>query len=364
MMPFQGDAMNLSTFALRREKLRALMHARGLDALLVSHAANRYYLSGFELHDPQCNESSGRLLITAEGQDWLCTDSRYLDAARRLWDEDRIFIYGGDAVGQLRTLLREKAAGRIGVETGCVSVDFYRQLAPGLHLTPAGGLVEELRIIKDAAEIAAMERSCALNHRLMEWIYPRLTPGRTEAQVSWDIEVFFREHGASELAFANIVAVGPNAALPHYEPGDTPISDECPILIDVGARLDTYCSDQTRSFWIGEHPTPDFMLTMQLVRTAQEAAIAAMRPGMAAGDVYRVARKVFEQEGVAGAFTHGLGHGVGLETHEAPSLNPRCDTVLRPGMVVTVEPGLYYPHWGGVRREFMVLVEEDGVRIL
>lgn len=362
--------MNTEIFARRREALRVLMRRHGLDALLVSHAANRYYLSGFELHDPQCNESAGRLLITANGpgngggQDWLCTDSRYLDAARRLWDENRIFIYGGDAAGQLRNLLREKAAGRIGVEQCGVSAEFYRKLAPGLHLTGARGLVESLRIIKDRDEIAAMERSCALNHRLMEWIYGQLTPGRTEAQVSWEIEKFFRENGASELAFANIVAVGTNAALPHYEPGDALITENCPVLIDVGARLDKYCSDQTRTFWVGDHPTPDFMVTMQLVRTAQEAAIAAMRPGMKASEAYAVAHKVFEDEGVASAFTHGLGHGVGLETHEAPSLGPRCHTVLEPGMVITVEPGLYYREWGGVRREFMVLVEEEGVRIL
>lgn len=363
--------MNTETFARRREALRALMRSRGLDALLITHAANRYYLSGFELHDPQCNESAGCLLITANGttgsgggQDWLCTDSRYLDAARRLWDENRIFIYGGDAAGQLRGLLREKAAGRIGVEMCGVSADFYRKLAPGLNLTGARGLVESLRIIKDKEEIAAMQRSCTLNHRLMEWVYGQLIVGRTEAQISWDIEKFFREHGASELAFANIVAVGTNAALPHYEPGDVPLAENCPILIDVGARLDKYCSDQTRTFWVGDNPTPDFMVTMQLVRTAQEAAIAAMRPGMKASEAYAVARKVFEDEGVEAAFTHGLGHGVGLETHEAPSLGPRCHTVLAPGMVITVEPGLYYREWGGVRREFMVLVEEEGVRIL
>lgn len=356
--------MNAHAFAVRREHVRRSMKTHGMDALLVSHAAHRFYLSGFELHDPQCNESAGRLLITADGQDWLCTDARYLDAAKRLWDENRIFIYSGDAVGQLRTLLREKAAGPIGVEACCVSADFYRRLAVGLHLVPARGLVEALRIIKDEGEIAALERSCTLNHRLMEWIWPRLIHGRTEAEISWDIEKFFREHGASELAFASIVAVGPNAALPHYAPGDVPITENCPVLIDVGARLGGYCSDQTRTFWVGEQPTPDFMVTMQLVRTAQEAVMAVMRPGMTAREAYRVAREVFEHEGVAAAFTHGLGHGVGLETHEAPSLNPRCDTVLRPGMVVTVEPGLYYPEWGGVRREFMVLVEEEGVRIL
>ena len=340
------------------------MRAHGLDALLISHAPNRYYLSGFELHDPQCNESAGHLCITARGRDWLCTDARYLDAAKRLWDENNIFIYKGNGLAQLRTLLRQEAGGRIGVERHILSADAVRELGHGLCLVGAQSLVEDMRIIKDAAEIAAMQRSAKLNHRLMEWLYPRLTPGRTEAEISWDIEVYFREHGASELAFANIVAAGPNGALPHYNPGPVPLPAEGPVLIDVGARLDNYCSDQSRTFWIGDTPTPNFMVSMQIVRIAQEAAIAAMRPGMTAAQAYALAYDVFANEGVEAAFTHGLGHGVGLETHEAPSLSPRCHTVLRPGMVVTVEPGLYYPEWGGVRREHMVLVEEEGVRIL
>ncbi len=351
-------------YSQRRENLRKKMRMLGLDAIFISHAANRYYLSGFELHDPQCNESSGYLLITSAGQDWLCTDSRYLDAARRIWDEQRIFIYGGNSAKQLRTFLREKSGGRIGIEQNSLSLAFYNELKHGLALSSAQGLVESMRIIKDAHEIACMERSCTLNHRLMEWVYNELHVGRTEADLSWGIEVFFRENGASELAFANIVAVGPNAALPHYAPGATIISDNCPILIDVGARLDDYCSDQTRSFWVGDDVSVDFMLTQQLVRTAQDAAIRAIAPGKKCSEIYAEAYNVFAEEGVAESFTHGLGHGVGLETHEAPSLNPRCHTILQAGMVITVEPGLYYPEWGGVRREFMVLVEEDGYRIL
>ncbi len=356
--------MSNNIYMQRREKVRERMRALGLDALLVSHAANRFYLSGFELHDPQFNESAGRLLITSSGKDWLCTDARYLDAARRLWDENYIFIYGGDAAGQLRSLIKDKAPGRVGIEYDTVSVDFFRKFSCGLNLTSARDLVPALRIIKDAHEIQLMKNSCTLNHRLMEWVYDELHVGRSEADLSWGIEKFFRENGASELAFANIVAVGPNAALPHYEPGSTLISENCPILIDVGARLDNYCSDQTRTFWVGMENSVEFMLTQQLVRTAQEAAIAGIKPGVTCSDVYKLAWQVFEDEGVAKDFTHGLGHGVGLETHEAPSLNPRCHTVLKPGMVVTVEPGLYYPEWGGVRREFMVLVEEEGCKIL
>ncbi len=355
---------NKEIYSQRREKIREKMYALGLDALLISHAANRFYLSGFELHDPQCNESSGYLLITKSGKDWICTDSRYLDAAKRIWDEDLIFIYGSGAARALRKFIREKVGGRIGIEQNSLSISFYRELSLGLALTSARDLVESLRIVKDTNEIELMKRSCELNHRLMEWVYNELHIGRTEADLSWGIEKFFRENGASELAFSNIVAVGPNAALPHYEPGKTKIVENCPILIDVGARLNNYCSDQTRTFWVGDENSVDFMLTQQIVRTAHEAALSSIRAGVKCSDVYAEAYKVFEDEGVAENFTHSLGHGIGLETHEAPSLSPRCQTVLQAGMVVTVEPGLYYPEWGGVRREFMILVEDEGYKIL
>ena len=353
-------------YAARREQLRRAMHRRGLDALLVSQAANRFYLSGFELHDPQYNESAGRLVITADGRDWLATDPRYLDAAVRLWDEERVFIYGGYAARDIYGLLRD-CGGRIGIEAQGTTLAFARDLAaagPGLYCEAADGLVEHLRRIKDPCEVAALEKSFALNHKLLQWIEGQLEPGRTESRVSWLIEKFFRENGASELAFANIVAVGKNAALPHAIPGDEPVIDNCPVLVDIGCRVDDYCSDQTRTFWVGQQPTDAFRRTYDLVRQAQTAAIESMRPGQPLRDAYGHARAVFEKAGTADAFTHGLGHGVGLETHEAPSLSPRAEGVLEPGMVVTVEPGLYYRQWGGVRWEYTVLVEEDGVRIL
>ena len=352
------------TFAARREKVRAILRERGLDALFVSHAANRYYLSGFELHDCQCNESAGRLLITARGEDWLCTDARYLDAAKRLWDENRIFIYRANAAEQMRDLVRDRVSGVVGIEEDCMDARFYRTFTEGLRVEAACDVVPSLRVIKDAAEIAALEDSFALNHDLMRWIPSRCTPGRTERELSWDIEKYFREHGAEELAFANICAVGRNGALPHAVPGDDTVTENCPVLVDVGCRLNGYCSDQTRTFWVGDSPAPEFLKTRSIVQRAQRAAMSVMRPGVRMCDVYRAACDVFEKEGVLSHFTHGLGHGVGLETHEAPSLNSRADAVLREGMVVTVEPGLYYPEWGGVRWEHTVVVEADGIRVL
>ncbi len=355
--------MNRIRYEERRERLRVLMREHGLDSLLISHEANRYYLSGFELKDPQKNESSGYLVIRKDGRDWLCTDPRYRDAAARLWDEDHIFIYSGRAATELNALLRG-LGGTIGFEARSVSLAFHDDLSDGLTLRRADGLVEKLRIIKEPEEVDRLRRACALNHQLMEWVPSVCLPGRTEAQVAWDIEKFFRDNGASGLSFDSIVAVGPNAALPHAVPGETVLTDNCPILIDVGCRMDDYCSDQTRTLWVGDRPTKEFSDTMDQVRAAQDAAIAGMRPGMPVAEAHLLARNVFEQAGVERFFTHSLGHGIGLETHEAPGLSPRVDATLTPGMVVTVEPGLYYPSWGGVRWEYMVLITEDGVDVL
>ncbi|MCL2122607.1 MAG: aminopeptidase P family protein [Desulfovibrionaceae bacterium] len=355
--------MHTHAYEERREKLRGLLRARGLDALLVSHAANRFYLSGFELHDGQCNESSGRLLISAHGKDWLCTDARFFEAARRIWDEERIVVYQGDAFARIGAFIKDKVRGVTGFEAEALCCRGAQRL--GLRLLPADGLVESLRMIKDSGEIAALECSCALNHKLMAQIPSLLSPGCSEAELAWNIERFFRENGAAELAFPTIAARGPNAALPHYEPSArTLLGEECPVLIDCGARLDRYCSDQTRTFWLGGTPSPEFSRTLDLVRGAQETAIRGIRPGMSGAEIYALAFAFFERHGVEKAFTHSLGHGIGLETHERPFLNPRNPAPVPPGAGFTVEPGLYYPAWGGVRWEYMLVMEEDGARVL
>lgn len=354
-----------SRYEARREKARRRMAEQHLDALLVSHAANRYYLSGFELHDPQCNESAGRLLLSADGKDWLCTDARYLDAARRIWDPERILLYGASAAEEIRKLIKDRIPGVVGFEARSVSLEFYETFSPGLSLEKADGLIEELRRIKDEDEAERAARSCRLNQQLMEWLPSALDTDASEADLAWKIEKFFRERGASELAFTTIVGRGVNAALPHYVPSPkVPIGENTLVLVDAGCRLDDYCSDQTRTFWVGGKPDDRFLRTLDAVRGAQDKAIAAIRPGVPACDVFAAAMRHFATLGVQDAFTHSLGHGVGLETHESPSLNSRNRHPLEPGMVITVEPGLYYPEWGGVRWEYMVLVTEDGCRVL
>ena len=364
-VPFEDAPTTPDVYAMRRERLREAVRAKGLPGLLVSQAASRYYLSGFELHDPQFNESSGVLVIAANGPDHLLTDARFEAAAHRLWDPAQVLIYGGDRYKAMGEYLKGRGLYALGFDTRGLSVFTHARLAEHLGLTPCDGLVEELRQIKDPEEVARMEASCKLNHWVMarvEEMLPSLI-GKTEADLAWAIERLFRENGASELAFASIVAVDRNAALPHAIPGQDLIREDSLVLVDVGARLAGYCSDQTRTFWAGGEPSERFRTVLDQVRGAQDRVLAALRPGLPVSEAYRLAMGYFESKGVGSRFTHALGHGIGLETHEPPSLGSAARTTLVPGMVVTVEPGLYWPDWGGVRWEYMAVITEDGCRV-
>ncbi|MHC1788230.1 M24 family metallopeptidase [Solidesulfovibrio sp.] len=355
---------DIALYAARRDRLRRRLDILGHEALLVSQAANRYYLSGFELHDPQCNESAGYLCVAANGDDVLFTDARYRDAALRLWPEKDLCIYGAGRFAAITGFLKDRGIRRLGFEAAGLSFDTHARLAEHLPLTPVGQAVEPLRLYKDAGEIERMRRSAAINHAVMASLPDILVPGRTEGQAAWEIEKSFRDLGASELAFSPIVAVDANAALPHAIPGGTVIADGCLVLVDVGGRAFDYCSDQTRTVWVGDAPPERFTTMLARVQAAQAAALDRLGPGMGFREAYALAREVFAREGVAERFTHSLGHGIGLETHEGPSLNPSAEGVLEPGMVVTVEPGLYYPEWGGARWEHMALITDSGCETL
>lgn len=367
-----GQAMDTGSaiYAERREQLRKKLIEKKLDLLVVSSPANRFYLSGFELHDPQPNESSGLLLLSASGEDWLLTDSRYALAAEKLWPKARIRIYKNQLNCLADCLIN--MANLAAIETWQLSCAYVRHLREFLgarvYLQKGDGLVEKLREIKDVNEIEALRQSFQLNHKMFHWLENRLAQGLTpdlgEEELSWEIERFFRENGAQELAFSTIAATGAKSAQPHALPDKDVIGKELPLLVDAGCRVRNYCSDQTRTWWLGQNPTKDFQKTMKLVRDAQNAALERMRAGVPCGEIYAVAREVFEKANVAHAFTHALGHGVGLETHEAPKLTPGNQKLLEAGMTVTVEPGLYYPEWGGIRWENTVLITEDGIEIL
>lgn len=364
------EASQVKIYSQRRERLREKLSVKGIDALVVSSAPNRFYLSGFELHDSQPGESSGILVICANGEDWLLTDSRYDLAAKKLWPAERIMIYKRQ--GEALAKILGACANLVGVEFNSLSWDYVSKLKALLgqrvFLQPADGLVESLREIKDTSEIEALRQSFRLNHQMFDWLdqefLKTLSPNMREEKLAWEIERLFRERGAQELAFSTIVAGGRKSAEPHAIPDQNEIKKNEVLLVDAGCRVNNYCSDQTRTWWLGEKPSPEFVSCMGLVREAQQAAMDIMRPGVECKSVYAAARKVFEKAGVADFFTHGLGHGVGLETHEAPRLSQSSNDVLAEGMTVTVEPGLYYPEWGGIRWEYTVLVNNKGVEIL
>lgn len=354
-------------YELRRERLKALLKNNKLPALMVSLAANRYYLSGFELFDPQCNESAGMLVVTADGDDYLMTDPRYVDAAARVWPAENTLIYSTNRYKAMADFLKGKGVSKAAVEAKAMCVQTHGKLGEHLTLVPTNGIVEKLRLIKDPLEISKMEESCRLNHLVMHTIEEMLPDmvGRTEKELAWEVEKCFKDNGASHLSFDSIVAVGENAALCHAVPGETVIRENTMVLLDCGGRLDEYCSDQTRTFWVGDRPSDRFIKTREMVQQAQQEAIGIMRPGLPMADAYNAARNHFAKFGVEAQFTHALGHGIGLETHEPPSVGfMATEEVFRPGMVVTVEPGLYDPAWGGIRWEFMTLITEDGIKVL
>ena len=359
---------DIPLYTARRERLRALLRREHLSAILVSRPANRYYLSGFELRNPQENESAGMLLVTADGADLLFTDSRYRDSALRLWPEAGLRICRNNAAPLIGEAVSAYGATSLGLETRSITLDFFDQcadvLSPLVEIRRTHGLVEELRRIKSPDELDRLREACALNHAMFARLPCLALPGRSEADVAWDIEKFFREQGASETAFATIVGRGSNAALPHCIPGADLLRQDDLVLVDAGCRLRDYCSDQTRTLWIGGNPSARFRDALHAVQEAQRRAIALIRPGVPCCEVFQAAWDHFAQLGVSDGFTHGLGHGIGLETHEEPGLNRENTLPLAPGMVLTVEPALYDPDWGGVRWEYIAAVTEDGSHIL
>jgi Xaa-Pro aminopeptidase len=359
--------MMTTTWRHRLAAVRELLASRELDALLVSGPENRRYLSGFTAADPDW----GLLLITAR-ESFLLTDFRYQTWARQEVRDFEVLIYKVELGETLAELLASHPVPRLGFEAAHLSYRQYQRLTEkvaGAGLTvawePLEGLVEELRQQKTGAELDIMRRALALTEGVLRQIAADLAPGLTEGQVAWEIEKRLREGGAEGVAFPPIVAAGPNSARPHHQPGDYPLKAGEPIIIDIGARVEGYCADLTRTFIIGP-ADEQFRKIYTLVRQAQARAEAELKAGMdsLAGD--HLAREVIAAAGYGEAFGHSLGHGVGLAVHEGPSLSPseakRC--VLPAGCVVTVEPGIYLEGWGGVRLEDMVQLHPDGAEVL
>ena len=350
------------------KKIKAAIRRKGADALLVTQPENRRYLSGYTATDLSIAESSGALLVPGRGSPLLLTDSRYHLQAEKEATGFEVVLVRSSLLGALKKVLPQLGVRRLLFEshyllhaTALKLMDLGQK--QNIEMFPASGLVEKLRTVKSPEEIDWIRQAVGLNELVFQETYQNLIPGKTEREVAIAIESAMMLKGAECPAFPTIVAAGPNAAVPHAVPTDRAIKKGETVIIDMGLKLNGYCSDMTRTVVLGK-PDSRIKETIRLVRKAQQAALKTIKAGITAREADRAARKIIADAGFGNCFGHGLGHGVGLAVHEPPSLNRIRRNKLRPGMVVTVEPGIYLPGWGGVRLENMVVVEEGGCTVL
>lgn len=345
----------------RLARLRARMAEHEVAAMLVTDLVDLAYVSGFR-------GSNGALIVTA-GEQYLVTDFRYFSQAAEqapAWELIRQPL-GTQAVEVAAKALAEKTRGTIGFVGGQVSFDDYAKLKEAVgeaRLKNVPGLVGELRQVKEPAELEIMRRAAEIADLTMARAIELLRPGLTDRQLRADLEYFMVvEAGADKPSFDLIVAAGDQSALPHCPIQGRPIGGGELVTIDLGARVEGYCSDLTRTVAVGS-ATPEQEELYELVYAAHQAAFEALRPGATGKEVDAVARQVIADGGHGEHFGHGLGHGVGLAIHEPPRLAVQNDQPLVPGNIVTVEPGVYVPGFGGVRIEDLALITDDGYELL
>jgi len=344
----------------RLDALRARFD--GFDALVVTTLPNVRYLTGFA-------GSAGVLIVTADGA-LLTTDGRY-----RTQSDQQVRDAGALVEITIGNMATQRQAAvdflsdrsRVGLEADNVSWTGQRvwaSLLDSTELVPTSNAVEGLREVKDAAEIARMERAAAIADAALYEVLPLLSDEVTEEQFALELDTAMRRGGAESSAFETIVAAGANSAMPHHRPGSRRVRRGDAVVVDFGATYEGYRSDMTRTFCVGAEPEGDMARVFSVVGASQAAGAAAVRPGIAAKDVDDVCRAIIADAGWADRFEHGTGHGVGLDIHEAPTVSQLGTATLAPGFVVTVEPGVYLPGQGGVRVEDTLVVTEDGSRPL
>jgi Xaa-Pro aminopeptidase len=346
----------------RTQNLRRLFAQNNIDAVFVSQAENRRYLSGF-------HGTAGYLFIAAD-KAVLATDFRYTEQAAQQAPDYEVLRIGGALEEWLPGLLADAGVKRLGFEAAEVTYEFHRRLQGALKkkgvaakLVPVSGLVESLRAVKEPGEIESIRQASVLTDAAFNEVSAKIKSGMTENQIAWELEKSMRESGSQALPFEIIIASGPNAALPHHRPIERPVIDGDAIVIDMGAKVGGYASDLSRTLCVGR-PDAQYIKVYHTVLKAQMAALSLIRAGMTGHEADNIAREIIQKAGYADAFGHSLGHGVGLQEHESPRLGPNSKDILSEGMVFTVEPGIYLTGWGGVRIEDTVVMEKGQVKLL
>ena len=345
-------------YSLRINKLRAEMDRRKLDGYLIQNRLDQYWLTGFTGED-------GAVLVTPRTV-VLLTDGRFQDTADLEAPYARKVVRKKRSPEETVVELRRGKVTRLGFDPDHMNVrEFtaFRKLASPTRLVAASDMIAPLRAIKDASEVALLRQAVRVAEQAFNEVRAWLRPGLSEREIAAELAYRMRRLGAQGESFPAIVAVGSNAAIPHYEPGDRKLAENELLLVDWGAKVSWYGSDLTRVLWLGTIP-PRLRQVFDIVREAADRAIDAVKPGIKASAVDRVARELIRKSGYGKHFTHGLGHGLGLGGHEGPRFGKRSKDVLKPGMAVTIEPGIYLPGEGGVRIEHDVLVTETGHELL
>jgi Xaa-Pro aminopeptidase len=350
--------VNVQTAGLvetRTDRLVSRIEERGLDCLLVTHMLNVRYLTGF-------TGTNGACVVTPDERLFL-TDFRYVEQAA-----EQVQGYESHEIGRdMLAGLAERLRGRAGFEDNHMSVSAHARLGEkvgdGVELVTAGELIEDLRAVKDPSEVAAMRAAAGIADEAYESLRETGLAGRTEREVAISLARFMEDRGADGPSFPAIVAAGAHGALPHARPRDVEIPRDTLVVVDMGAQVDGYCSDCTRTLATG--PLDDSVLEVyELVRGTQETALASVRAGASCSALDAVARELIEAAGHGERFGHGLGHGVGLEVHEAPRLAKTAEGELESGNAVTVEPGVYLAGEFGVRIEDLVIVTDGEPDVL
>jgi len=342
-------------YSSRIENLRQKLTDRGFDAILVVKPENQYYLSGFD--------GEGFLLI-GEDRHIIFTDFRYVEEARDKSTGAEIIElkYKISPYEKIAQELQSMGAKKVAVEGHYITLKAYEEMKnffAGIDILSAENMVEDLRTVKDETELNFIKKAQSITDRTFSHILDYIRPGVSEADIALEIEYFIKRSGADGIAFPTIAVSGHRTSLPHGKPSERKLQVGDIITLDFGAKFNGYCSDMTRTIFLGEVDEERERI-YNIVLEAQRRAIECIKAGVHCKEVDNAARSFIEKNGFGKNFGHGLGHGVGLEIHGGPRLSPKGDTSLLPGMVVTVEPGIYVEGFGGVRIEDLVIVTDDG----